>query len=165
MVIIDEAQNLSADMLEEVRLLTNLETDTEKLLQLVLSGQPELEQRLREPRLRQLRQRIALWCRTLPLTAEQTQSYIHTRLQIAGRADELFDPAAAREVYRFSSGIPRLINLLCEHSLLLGYAEQEPFITASTVRAVAEDLELEPRFMDKSSGTHDRKMSASGRNR
>lgn len=162
-VIIDEAQNLSEEMLEEVRLLTNLETDTEKLLQLVLSGQPELEQKLREPSLRQLRQRIALWCRTLPLSEEQTSAYMKTRLQIAGRENELFDPAAVREVYRYSGGIPRLINLLCEHSLLLGYAEQAPIITAGTVRAVGDDLDIEPNFMEKPTGFFDRKMTASGR--
>ena len=142
-VIIDEAQNLPEEMLEEVRLLTNLETDTEKLLQLVLSGQPELEQKLREPALRQLRQRIALWCRTLPLSEEQTFAYIAARLMVAGRKETLFEPAAIHEVYRSSGGIPRLINLICEHSLLLGYADQQLRITAATVRTVAADLDLE----------------------
>src|SRR5246500_2091232 len=119
-LIIDEAQNLTFPVLEEIRLLTNLETSTEKLLQIVLSGQPELEEKLKLPQLRQLRQRIMLRCRTTPLTKEQTHQYIVERLRIAGAADpqSFFAETAIDAVHLFSMGIPRVINLLCEHSLI-----------------------------------------------
>ncbi len=142
-LVIDEAQNLSPEMLEEIRLLTNLETDSEKLLQIVLSGQPELEGILRQPSLRQLRQRVALWSRTHALSAEETAAYIGTRLTIAGARYEIFPPEAVAAVHQYSNGIPRLINLLCEHALLLGYAEQIRHISAAIIYAVAADLDLE----------------------
>ena len=142
-VVIDEAQNLSIEMLEEIRLLTNLETDSEKLLQIVLSGQPELEAILRRPALRQLRQRVALWSRTHALTEEETKAYIETRLSIAGSTERIFSEEAIAVVYRHSSGIPRLINLICEHALLLSYAEQLRQIGAAVIFAVAADLDLE----------------------
>jgi type II secretory pathway predicted ATPase ExeA len=123
-IVVDEAQNLSWELLEEIRLLTNLETSSEKLVQIVLSGQPELEEKLYHPSLRQLRQRIALWCRTHPLTNEETQSYIEERLRIAGATGQIFLPEAAELVYHYSKGIPRIINLLCEHTLIFAYAEQ-----------------------------------------
>lgn len=142
-IVIDEAQNLSSDLLEEIRLLTNLETSSEKLLQIILSGQPELEDKLRQPSLRQLRQRISLWCRTQPLTAEQTTAYIAQRLLIGGTANPVFSPEAMAAIHRISRGIPRLINLLCEHSLILAYVEQLRYIPAGIVFAVAQDLDLE----------------------
>src|ERR1700761_5863447 len=142
-VVVDEAQNLSWDLLEEIRLLTNLETSSEKLLQIVLSGQPELEEKLRHPSVRQLRQRIFLWCRTQPLSADQTAEYIVERLRIAGSTQPIFTPEAARLVHQHSRGIPRLINLICEHALILGYVEQSTQITGATVTSVAADLELE----------------------
>src|SRR5882757_8163694 len=115
-LIVDEAQNLTFPVLEEIRLLTNLETSTEKLLQIVLSGQPELEEKLRLPELRQLRQRITLRCRTMPLTKEQTSDYITERLRIAGASGEpIFSPAAVEVIHKYSDGIPRVVNLLCEH--------------------------------------------------
>ena len=119
-LIIDEAQNLTYPVLEEIRLLTNLETSTDKLLQIVLSGQPELEEKLKLPQLRQLRQRIMLRCRTAPLTKEQTHDYIRERLRIAGGGEEpVFTPAAAVDtIHLYSMGIPRLVNLICEHSLV-----------------------------------------------
>src|SRR5271165_165914 len=114
-LIIDEAQNLTLPVLEEVRLLTNLETSTEKLLQIVLSGQPELEEKLKLPELRQLRQRIMLRCKTAQLTKEETTGYIFERLKIAGAAGEpIFSTQAVDTVHLYSMGIPRVINLLCE---------------------------------------------------
>src|SRR6202167_6209016 len=109
-VVVDEAQNLSWELLEEIRLLTNLETSSEKLLQIVLSGQPELEEKLRHPSVRQLRQRIFLWCRTQSLTAEQTGEYIAERLRIAGTTNAIFSPEAIQLIYTYSQGIPRTIN-------------------------------------------------------
>ena len=118
-LIVDEAQNLSHQMLEEIRLLTNLETSTEKLLQIVLAGQPELEQKLNQPELRQLRQRITLRAKTRQLTLEETGGYIQERLRIAGTENtEIFSPEAVEVVYRYARGIPRVVNLLCEHALV-----------------------------------------------
>lgn len=142
-IVVDEAQDCSLELLEEIRLLTNLESSSEKLLQIVLSGQPELEQKLRQPSVRQLRQRIFLWCRTQPLTAEQTNEYMSERLRLAGAKERIFTPEAAQVVHQHSRGIPRLINLICEHSLILAYVEQLTQIPASLVAHVASDLELE----------------------
>ncbi len=142
-VVVDEAQNLSWDLLEEIRLLTNLETSSEKLLQIVLSGQPELEEKLRHPSVRQLRQRVALWCRTQALTAQQTQAYIAERLRIAGASYAIFTSDAVDLVHRYSRGIPRIINLLCEHSLISAYVEQAPHVSPEMIEAVAIELELE----------------------
>ncbi|MEG9434858.1 AAA family ATPase [Edaphobacter sp. HDX4] len=142
-VVIDEAQNLSWDLLEEIRLLTNLETSSEKLLQIVLSGQPELEEKLRHPSVRQLRQRIALWCRTQPLTENQTHAYVAERLRLAGATRPIFTSQALDLIYRYSHGIPRIINLLCEHSLIVAYVEQVQEVSAELVEGVAAELELE----------------------
>ena len=142
-LVIDEAQNLSLDVLEEIRLLTNLETSTDKLLQIVLAGQPELEQILRRPELRQLRQRITLRSRTRPLTPEETRGYIHERLRIAGASGEpIFAPEAIAAVERYASGIPRVINLLCEHALITAFAEAKKPITEKVVEVVAREYEL-----------------------
>jgi len=142
-VVVDEAQNLSWELLEEIRLLTNLETSSEKLLQIVLSGQPELEEKLRHPSVRQLRQRVSLWCRTQSLSASQTHAYVAERLRIAGSTEQIFSSEALDLVHRYSRGIPRVINLLCEHSLIVGYVEQRPQITPAIVEGVAVELELE----------------------
>jgi type II secretory pathway predicted ATPase ExeA len=141
-IVVDEAQNLSWELLEEIRLLTNLETSSEKLVQIVLSGQPELEEKLYHPSLRQLRQRISLWCRTYPLTSEETQAYIEERLRIAGATGPIFLPEAAELVYHYSKGIPRIINLLCEHTLIFAYAEQVNPIPAHIVESVGLELDL-----------------------
>jgi general secretion pathway protein A len=143
-LIIDEAQNLSYPVLEEIRLLTNLETSTDKLLQIVLSGQPELEEKLKQPQLRQLRQRIMLRCVTSPLTKEQTGEYITERLRIAGASGELiFSPKAVETVHLYSLGVPRVVNLLCEHSLVNAYAEQQRPIEAKIVEEVAREFQLD----------------------
>lgn len=142
-IVVDEAQNLSSELLEEIRMLTNLETSSEKLVQIILSGQPEFEQKLRQPELRQLRQRISLWCRTQALTLEQTAAYIVQRLLIAGTSETIFLPDSVAAIHRASRGIPRIINLICEHSLIFGYVEQQHQIPVRIVQSVAQDLDLE----------------------
>src|SRR5271156_4917724 len=142
-VVVDEAQNLSWELLEEIRLLTNLESSSEKLLQIVLSGQPELEEKLRHPSVRQLRQRVSLWCRTQALTESQTHAYVAERLRIAGASWQLFSVEALDLIHRYSRGIPRIINLLCEHSLILAFVEQVQQVTPAIVETVAADLELD----------------------
>jgi len=142
-IVVDEAQNLSSELLEEIRLLTNLETSSEKLLQIILSGQPEFEDKLRQPELRQLRQRVSLWCRTQPISAEQTGAYIAQRLLIAGTSVPIFTPDAVFAIHRASRGIPRIINLICEHSLILGYVEQIAEISERVILTVAAELDLD----------------------
>ena len=142
-LIVDEAQNLSLQMLEEIRLLTNLETSTEKLLQIVLAGQPELDRKLNQPELRQLRQRITLRARTCPLTLEDTRGYILERLRIAGaNGEEIFSPEAIQVVYQFARGIPRVTNLLCEHALVNSFVDQRRPIPAEIVEQVVRDFDL-----------------------
>jgi len=144
-LVVDEAQNLTFPVLEEIRLLTNLETSTEKLLQIVLSGQPELEDRLKLPQLRQLRQRITLRCRTMPMTNEQTRDYIHERLRIAGAAPEssIFSPKAMDTIHLYSMGIPRVINLLCEHALINSFVDQKQVVEATVIEDVAREFQLD----------------------
>ena len=142
-LIVDEAQNLSIDMLEEIRLLTNLETSTEKLLQIVLTGQPELEEKLNDPQLRQLRQRVTLWAKTRPLTLLETHGYIKERLRIAGTGEEIFSPEGIEVVHRSSRGIPRIINLLCEHALISAFVEHSRTVSEKIVEEVARDFDLQ----------------------
>jgi general secretion pathway protein A len=143
-LIVDEAQSLSAEVLEEIRLLTNLETSTDKLLQIVLSGQPELENKLNQPELRQLRQRITLRCKTQPLTLEETHQYITSRLRVAGVDDQsIFSADAVEAVHVYSEGIPRVINLLCEHALISAYAEQRKQVPADTIQEIAREYKLD----------------------
>jgi general secretion pathway protein A len=163
-VVVDEAQNLSWELLEEIRLLTNLETSSEKLLQIVLSGQPELEEKLRHPSVRQLRQRVSLWCRTQALTENQTHAYVTERLRIAGASWQLFSVESLELIHRCSRGIPRLINLLCEHSLILAYVEQVQQVTAAMVESVAAELELDTQpFMVSSAALGNNGASSSPR--
>jgi general secretion pathway protein A len=143
-LIVDEAQNLSAEVLEEIRLLTNLETSTEKLLQIVLTGQPELEEKLKVPELRQLRQRITLRCRTAPLSLEETFGYIAERLRIAGANGEpIFSKEAIQTVHLYSRGIPRVVNLLCEHSMINAYVDSLRPVPAHLVEEVAREFQLD----------------------
>ncbi len=142
-LIVDEAQNLSDDLLEEIRLLTNLETFTEKLLQVVLVGQPELEQKLKKPHLRQLRQRLTMRAKTYPLTLQETEAYVAERLRIAGSSGPIFESHAIAAIHRFSRGIPRLVNVLCEHCLLQAFADERRMISTDIVEAVARDFDLE----------------------
>jgi type II secretory pathway predicted ATPase ExeA len=143
-LIIDEAQNLSGEVLEEIRLLTNLETSTEKLLQIVLTGQPELEEKLKAPQVRQLRQRITLRCRTAPLTLEETFGYIAERLRIAGANGEpIFSKEAIETAHTYSCGIPRVVNLLCEHSMINAYVDSLRPVPAHIVEEVAREFQLD----------------------
>ena len=142
-IVVDEAQNLSLELLEEIRLLTNLETSSEKLVQIVLSGQPELEDKLRQPSVRQLRQRISLWSKTKALTSQETEAYIAERLRIAGATRPVLSPESVKLVHRYSKGIPRVINLICEHSMIEAYAEQVRPIPARIVEAVGNELDLD----------------------
>jgi type II secretory pathway predicted ATPase ExeA len=143
-IIVDEAQNLTDEVLEEIRMMTNLETFTEKLLQIVLVGQPELEQKLKQPQLRQLRQRLTLRAKTHSLTMEETKAYVQQRLRIAGSdGREIFEPEALTAVHRYSAGIPRVINLLCEHCLVSAFVDQQKTIGPGVVDAVARDFDLE----------------------
>jgi type II secretory pathway predicted ATPase ExeA len=132
-LIIDEAQNLSDEVLEEI----------EKLLQIVLVGQPELEQRLKQPQLRQLRQRLTLRAKTHPFNLEETKSYIHQRLRIAGSNGEpIFGPEAVAGIFRYSLGVPRVINLLCEHCLVSAFVDQHKVVSPEIVDSVARDFDL-----------------------
>jgi len=143
-LVLDEAQNLSPQLLEEVRLLTNLETSTEKLLQIVLCGQPELEERLKHTQLRQLRQRITVRCRTSPLSLAETHGYIAERLRIAGANGEMiFSPEAIESVFNYARGIPRVINVLCEHALINAFVDEQRPIRASLIDGVAREFELD----------------------
>ena len=142
-LIVDEAQNLSDEVLEEIRMMTNLETFTEKLLQIVLVGQPELEQKLKQPQLRQLRQRLTLRAKTHPLSLEETKAYVAQRLRIAGsNGQQIFDPEALVAIHRFSNGIPRVVNLVCEHCLVSSFVDQQKVVTSTVVETVARDFDL-----------------------
>ena len=142
-LIVDEAQNLSDEVLEEIRMLTNLETFTEKLLQIVLVGQPELEQKLKQPQLRQLRQRLTLRAKTHALTLDETKAYVQQRLRIAGsNGQQIFEPEALVSIHRYASGIPRVINLLCEHCLVSAFVDQQKIIGPAAVDGVARDFDL-----------------------
>jgi type II secretory pathway predicted ATPase ExeA len=152
-VVIDEAHNLSWELLEEIRLLTNLETSSEKLLQIVLSGQPELGAKLCHGSLRQLRQRIWMWCKTRSLTNQETQAYIAQRLRSAGATEPLLTDDAERLVHSYSKGIPRVINLICEHAFISAYAEQIKPIPARIIEAIGMEFVLDERpFVVSSDG-------------
>jgi general secretion pathway protein A len=143
LLIVDEAQNLSPEMLEEIRLLSNLETPTSKLLQIMLVGQPELAEMLARPELRQLRQRIVLRHRLRAFTEREMAHYVDERLRLAGYTGKaLFDNSALRELFRVTSGVPRLINVVCDGALLLGYGRDRVTLDAAAIREVARDLEL-----------------------
>ena len=139
-VIVDEAQNLSAEVLEQVRLLTNLETPTQKLLQIILIGQPELRELLDRTDLRQLAQRITGRYHLEPLSREETRGYVRHRLRVAGAAGEIFTPGALAEVHRLSTGIPRVINVTCDRALLGAYTQETRKVTAGLVRLAAGEV-------------------------
>jgi general secretion pathway protein A len=142
-LVIDEAQNLSDEVLEEIRMMTNLETFTEKLMQIVLVGQPELEQRMKQPQLRQLRQRLTLRAKTHAFNLEETKSYIAQRLRIAGsNGVPIFEADAMVAIFRYSLGIPRVINLLCEHCLVSAFVDQKKTVAVEVVDSVARDFDL-----------------------
>ena len=141
-LIIDEAQTLSPKLLEEVRLLTNLETPKSKLLQVILMGQPELDKILSDQRFRQLRQRISVRYHLKPLNRDETSEYIEKRLKVAGARDcHLFDDGAVREIWKRSNGVPRIINVLCDNALVTGYVEEKRPIDRKIIRDVARDMD------------------------
>jgi general secretion pathway protein A len=151
LLIVDEAQNLSAEMLEEIRLLSNLETPRSKLIQIMLVGQPELKEMLRRPELRQLRQRIALAHHLRPFDEKELEDYVEERLRKAGYTGRrLFKKSALQELFHVTDGTPRLINSVCDSALLLGYAKQKTVIDQSLIREVADDLEL--KIADRAGG-------------
>jgi general secretion pathway protein A len=158
-LVMDEAQNLSAEVLEQLRLISNLETDTDKLIQIVLSGQPELLSLLARDELRQLSQRITVRYHLLPMGFDSTRRYIDHRMELAGRfrAAE-FTNAALKRVFRFSGGVPRLVNIVCDRALLIGYSEEERVISGAMVaQAVSEILGRAP--YGKSAGIFTRLFS------
>ena len=158
LLIIDEAQNLSPELLEEIRLLSNLETATSKLIQIVLVGQPELALMLARPDLRQLRQRIVLRHEIRPLDRADTQAYVEERLRLAGYPGHgIFKRGALDEVYRVTGGIPRLINVVCDSALLLGYSREKRALTRDAIREVAHDLVLDEHPADDSPNGRTRK--------
>ncbi len=141
-LIVDEAQGLNPELLEEIRLLSNFETSKSKLLQIVLVGQPELKKMLLQPELRQLRQRINMRYHLNPLSKKETKGYIEKRLRTAGAREQLFTEKALKEIYQRSGGIPRLINILCDNSLLIGYALDQEIVDGKSVREAARDLSV-----------------------
>lgn len=141
-LIVDEAHALDPELLEEIRLLSNLETSKSKLLQIVLLGQPELDRTLSRPEFRQLRQRINLRYSLPPLSEKETREYIEKRLRIAGAKESPFTDRAIEEVYTKSGGIPRLINILCDNALLNGFALNHKKVDERSIKEVAKDLKL-----------------------
>jgi general secretion pathway protein A len=141
-LIIDEAQNLSSEVLENVRLLSNFETARDKLLQILLVGQPELGARLNEAKMRQIKQRVALRHHLSPLNLAECKEYIAKRLEIAGGAISLFTVGTIEAVHNYSGGIPRLINILCDNGLLTAYAVRKPSIESWMISEVAQDLQI-----------------------
>lgn len=145
-LIIDEAQHLQPAVLEQLRLLTNLETNTKKLLQVILIGQPELQQLLQRQDLRQLAQRITARYHLMPLTEHEVQQYISYRLQVAGCSRPVFTSSAVKKLFQLSGGIPRLLNLICDRALLGGYSQQKALIDAGLVsQAASEVLAIKPQ--------------------
>jgi general secretion pathway protein A len=143
LLIIDEAQNLSPEMLEEVRLLSNLETPTSKLLQIMLVGQPELSDILARPELRQLRQRIVLRHNLRPFDSAELNDYIDERLKLAGYTGKgIFNRPARKELFALTGGVPRLVNILCDGALLTGYGRGLVTVGRDVIREVAQDLKL-----------------------
>ncbi len=142
-LIADEAHGLSQEVLEEIRLLANLETNTEKLLQIVLCGQPELRETLNRPNLRQIKQRIAMRCTINPLEMYEINKYIRFRMKTAGAERlDIFDSEAIDLIGRLSQGIPRVINNICDNALLRGYADNQEIITRDIIQEVATVLDI-----------------------
>ena len=145
-LIVDEAQGLNPELLEEIRLLSNFETSKAKLLQIVLVGQPELNKTLMQSDFRQLRQRINMRYHLHPLSGPETKAYIEKRLRVAGAKQPIFTEDALKEIYRKSKGVPRLINIVCDNALLSGYALEKKLVDHKLIKEAAEDLKLGRRF-------------------
>jgi len=140
-VIIDESQNLEPELMEQVRMLSNLETDQHKLMQIILSGQPELKERLQQPDLRQLRQRVMVHCDLEPLSAMETALYIQHRLNVAGANNRItFDNAAVAQIHERAQGIPRQINTLCDRALLAAYVRRDHQVIAADIQNAIDEL-------------------------
>ncbi len=164
LLIIDEAQNLSREMLEEVRLLSNLETPNSKLIQILLVGQPELSEMLDRDDLRQLRQRIVLRHELEPFDADELESYVEERLRLAGYTGKgIFKRSALRELFAVTGGVPRLVNVVCDGALLTGYGRDQVVLDAEVIREVANDLHLNQAPI--AAKTHDRSRGSSPRRR
>ena len=149
-LVVDEAQNLAPEVLEQVRLLTNLETETQKLLQIILIGQPELRELLGRVELRQLAQRITGRYHLDPLSRDETVAYVRHRLRVAGATREIFGNGALREIHRLSGGVPRLVNIICDRALLGAFTEDRHAISAGIVRRAAGevfDKTIQPRWL------------------
>jgi type II secretory pathway predicted ATPase ExeA len=143
-LIVDEAQGLPINVLEAIRMLLDLETQQHKLLQIVLSGHPELDEKLRQPEQRQLKQRITVRCKTEALTLQETHDYIQSRLNIAGASGRpMFEFQAMNTVYRCSRGVPRVVNLLCEHALINAYADEVHLVPAHIVEGIAHEFQFD----------------------
>ncbi len=146
-LIIDEAQNLSAELLEEVRMLSNLETNSSKLMQIIIAGQPELRRVLSLPELQQFRQRINISCHIYPLTREEAEEYILHRLEVAGNREAVkFAGETLDIIYRYSRGIPRLMNVICDFLLLSAFVDESKELTEDMVRDIVGDLELDGKY-------------------
>ena len=141
-LIVDEAHGLDPELLEEVRLLSNLETSRAKLIQIILVGQPELDKTLSQPEFRQLRQRVNMRYHLPPLSRKETEEYIEKRLTVAGAQEPLFTKRAIQEIYRKSGGVPRSINILCDNALLNAFALYKKVVDAGSIREVAKDLKF-----------------------
>jgi len=142
LLVIDEAQNLEPEVLEQVRMISNLETERDKLIQIILAGQPELNAVLKRHDLRQLNQRIAVRCRLAPMKIDDVSQYIHHRVKVAGsRIPDIFSPAAIRKIYRFSHGIPRLINVACEQALVLAWTREIRSVSPSMATEIIVELQ------------------------
>ncbi len=153
LLIVDEAQNLSPEMLEEIRLLSNLETPRSKLLQIMLVGQPELNDLLGRAELRQLRQRIVLRHHLRPFDEKETVAYVEERLRLAGYTGKgVFDRGALRELFAVTRGVPRLVNIVCDGALLLAYSRASDTVGRGTIREVATDLGLAPAQAGRAGG-------------
>ncbi len=146
-LIIDEAQNMSAELLEEIRMLSNLETEDTKLLQIVLSGQPELRKKLLKPELRQLRQRISISCHIKPMSSEETEQYIYHRLEVAGNKKAVvFEDGVIETIHNFSRGIPRLINIVCDLLMLSAFVDETGDVSIQMTKEIVNELDMENQY-------------------
>ncbi|MFV0422332.1 XrtA/PEP-CTERM system-associated ATPase [Oleidesulfovibrio sp.] len=155
-LIIDEAQNLTPELLEEVRMLSNLETDNAKLLQIILVGQPELREILRSPALVQLRQRIQVHCHISPLSIEETEEYVLYRLERAGNRDAMsWDDGVFEIMHQATHGVPRLLNILCDYAFLDAYAEERRYMSKEQLRDMLDEMDFERQFWPESDPARD----------
>jgi type II secretory pathway predicted ATPase ExeA len=155
-LIIDEAQHLGPDSLEQLRMLSNVNVDQHEILQLILVGQPNLWSLLRRPELEQFAQRVTVDFYLEPLDAEETKSYIHHRLSVAGGNPEIFGDRACELVWRNANGVPRLINVICETALVYAFAEEQPTVTAELVADVVRDKQIGLAPIQSSQGSGDK---------